>query len=159
MPGGESDRPPAPRDTGRAMSGRETRNSRADALVRYRVVTPGSAKVRMTVFEDGAVELRVGTDSRSRRYQSQIDQAEVDALRSALAAVPAARWSHPLRQARPSVAEFFRELNDGYIPPTQFQLTRKGRVIFGKRIDDDTLAPMLARLDALRIRVEAQAHG
>ncbi len=113
----------------------------------------------MTVFEDGAVELRVGTDSRSRRYQSQIDQAEVDALHSALAAVPAARWSHPLRQVPPAVAEFFRELNDGYIPPTQFQLTREGRVIFGKRIDDDTLASMLARLDALRIRVEAQAHG
>src|SRR5262245_34399190 len=74
-------------------------------LVRYRVCGgPVAVDQRLTVFEDGAVEL----DERHRTRDSirlRIDQTELDELRSALEQLPSRRWrlSH---RARMPLAQF-----------------------------------------------------
>jgi hypothetical protein len=78
---------------------RKTRSTSGDergaqpVLVRYRLIGgPAAVDQRMTVFEDGAVQLDERHRSRDPTWL-RLDPAEVERLRAALEGIPERRWS------------------------------------------------------------------
>jgi hypothetical protein len=128
-------------------------------LVWYRVFGgPVAVDQRLTVFEDGAVEL----DERHRTRDPiwlRIDPTELDGLRSALEELPSRRWSHPARVALARLRarwlrQLFWHLRDTQV--TCFLLRRGRHAIFGVLEDvgfgDRELNSLLERLDPIRVR-------
>jgi len=126
----------------------------SDVLVRYRV-TGGQIQVdqRLTVFEDGRAEL----DERHRSREEislEVDAAELERLRAALAEIPASRWSGTSGLAR---ARLKRNLaralphNRFHGARTHFELRRGGHAISGYADDPGDLAAVPI-LDSLRLR-------
>ena len=137
-------------------------------LVRYRVLGgPVSVDQRLTVFEDGSVELDERHRSRDPTWL-RLDAAELNRLRSALSDVPESRWSIlprlALARAKRAFIAFF-SLND-FDTFTYFELKQDHHVIAGETTRfaraptwppwsgprDVEVAAVLRVLGALRVR-------
>jgi hypothetical protein len=128
---------------------------RAGVLVRYRVFGgPAGIDQRLTVFEDGAVEL----DERHRSRHPiwvRMDATELEGLRAALEELPPTRWSHP---AKAALATAWRHLLPDLLGGATranragMELRRGGRVILGAEAGDEELAAVVGPLDAMRVR-------
>jgi hypothetical protein len=128
---------------------------RAGVLVRYRVFGgPADIDQRLTVFEDGAVELDERHRSRDPIWV-RMDATELEGLRAALEELPSTRWSHP---ARAALARAWRNLlpdllgGAGRANRAGTELRRGGRVILGAEAGDGELDAVVAPLDAVRVR-------
>ena len=123
-------------------------------LVRYRVWGgPVAVDQRLTVFEDGALEL----DERHRSrppISLRTDPTEVEEVRGLLDGVPDHLW---MGHTRAAFARTGRTLGLSRAPGTRFEIRRGGRVIVGPRAEDPDLAALVERLDELRLRV-LRAH-
>jgi hypothetical protein len=104
------------------------------ALIRYRVWGGIGVDQRLTVFDDGAVEL----DERHRSRDSiwvHVDAPELGRLRSALDELPPERWSPVSRLAlarlRRWITGSVKELVGLDEDEQLFQLTQGGRAILG----------------------------
>jgi hypothetical protein len=131
----------------------------AGVLVSYRVFG-GTTGVdhRLTVFENGAVEL----DERHRSRDSiwiQMSPSELEGLRSALSELPPDLWSRPTRLGLARIGDGFRGLL-GFLNPfdmdidseMDFRIRWGKRVIFGREVLDPELVKVMGPLDAVRIR-------
>jgi hypothetical protein len=126
-------------------------------LVRYRVVGgPVAVDQRLTVFEDGAVEL----DERHRRRSSvrlHLDSAQLERLRSALERVPANRWSRfpgmtLARAGGAIIGGFTSVFHDIDKSGTRYELRRGPHRISGRMSTDDDVPPVVSMLDDLRVQ-------
>jgi hypothetical protein len=124
-------------------------------LVQYAVFGgPVDVNQRLTVFEDGFVELR---HRRRDTVTLSIDSRQIDAIRSGLARIPKRRG---LARGRPrwrwtSVGYGVITLDHGpHRPPgdTYFQLTWRKRRVRGSEALDPSLTEVLALLDEIRLR-------
>jgi hypothetical protein len=127
--------------------------TQAGVLVRYRVFGgPVSVDQRLTVFEDGAVQLDERHRSRDPIWL-QIDAAELEELRVALEELPAERWSNPARLALTRIRSLFILSRIPVLPSgADFQLRRGRRAILGEEIEESDVAALVDLLDALRVR-------
>jgi hypothetical protein len=123
------------------------------ALVRYRVVG-GAADVdqRLTVFDDGHVELLLRHRRGSEPVWAQLDSANLKELRSAIAQLPEDRWS---RLPKLALIQAGRGILSGLLPGSQhrriyFELRQGDRVIAGDEHDELHSSAAVTRLDSLR---------
>jgi hypothetical protein len=122
------------------------------SLLSYRV-RGGAANVdqRLTVNEDGTVEL----DERHRSRDSislQLDAAELRKLRAGLESVPEEAWKSPARLA---LGRFGHHLKAsiGRIPADAgVRVTRGGRALGGRALEDPNVASLVEQLDEIRVR-------
>jgi hypothetical protein len=107
---------------------------------------------RLTVFEDGAVQLE-------ERHRSgdpiwlHVDTTEVERLRAALEAVPAQRRSKSVRRALGRLGRVF--IPRSSVPNrsgAHFEVRWGRRTIAGESPDNPDLASVVDQLDALRVR-------
>lgn len=126
-------------------------------LVRYRVVGgPVDVDQRLTVFDDGAVEL----DERHRTRDTirlHLDAAELEGVRAALEQIPREVWGSGLPHL--TLARMKRALRGTWtIFPdsgSDYELRRGRRAIHGARDDigeSILVTPLVDRLDELRVR-------
>jgi hypothetical protein len=128
-------------------------------LVRFRVVGgPVDVDQRLTVFEDGAVEL----DERHRSrdvIRLQLDSAELDGVRSALEQIPDGVWG--LALPRLALGRVKRALTGAwtiFVPETSdrdYELRRGRRAIVGQKVeigDYVYISAAVTLLDALLVR-------
>jgi hypothetical protein len=125
-------------------------------LVRYRVVGgPVAVDQRLTVFEDGAVELH----ERHRRRSSarlRLDAGELQRLRHALERVPTDRWSTfprmTLSRAGSAIIGGFGSVFRGIeTSGTHYELRRGRRRISGQISTDVDVPAPVTLLDELRV--------
>lgn len=112
-----------------------------------------SVDQRLTVFEDGAVELDERHRSRDPTWL-RLDAAEFDRLRSALEEMPERRWSILPKLALirvTSAVTLSLSLNQFETRGTHFELKRGRRVIAGESPPDFDVAAVVTLLDALRV--------
>jgi hypothetical protein len=126
--------------------------SQTETLVTYRVGGgPANVDQRMTVHEDGTVEL----DERHRSRDPivlQLDAAELRKLLAGLEAVPAEAWSSPARLA---LGRFGHHLKTsiGRIPADAgMRVTRGSRALGGRALEDPNVASLVEHLDEIRVR-------
>lgn len=126
---------------------------RAAVLVRYRVFGgPVAVDQRLTVFEDGAVQLDERHRSRDPIWL-RVDGADLERLRSLLDSLPAQRWSGRIRLAMTRVRRvFFLSPTDLVSSGTQFHLRRGRRAVVSGAVEDPDIAAAVELLDALRGR-------
>ena len=138
-------------------------------LVRYRVLGgPVSVDQRLTVFEDGAVELDERHRSRDPTWL-RLEAAELNQVRAAVEGVPESRWSTLPRLALVRAKSRFLSslsLNQFESSGTHFELKRGNHVIAGETTRfaraptwppwsgprDVEVAAVLRVLGALRVR-------
>jgi hypothetical protein len=131
---------------------------RPGVLVRYRVFGgPAAVDQRLTVFEDGAVELDERHRSRDPTWL-RLDASELDRLRAALEELPARHWSVLSRLGLMRVKDLFTLFPGVRVPSgAHFQLKRGGRAIVGGTAEDPELAALVELLDSLRVQA-VRAH-
>lgn len=128
-------------------------------LVRYRVVGgPVDVDQRLTVFDDGAVEL----DERHRSrdvIRLRLDAAELGQLRAALEQIPGSVWDSGL--PRFALGRVKRALIRPWTvfvprsPERSYELRRGRKAIVGARVDIGDyvyISTLVAALDELRAR-------
>jgi hypothetical protein len=119
----------------RTRSSPGSRSGPRPVLIRYRLIGgPVSVDQRITVFEDGAVELDERHRSRDPTWL-RLDPAEMDRLRATLEKIPAERWSilPRLMLARlKSWISLFLGANEWTTSGTHFELKRGHRAIAGE---------------------------
>ena len=126
---------------------------RPGVLVRYRVFGgPAAVDQRLTVFEDGAVQLDERHRSRDPTWL-RLDAPELDRLRAALEELPARRWSILARLGLMRVKNLFALFPNVRMPSgAHFQLKRGRRAIVGGTAEDPDLAALVELLDSLRVQ-------
>jgi hypothetical protein len=123
-------------------------------LVRYRLIGgPVSVDQRITVFDDGAVELDERHRSRAPTWL-RLEAAEMDRLRAALEEIPAQRWSVLprllLARVKSGIAVFLGA-NEWETSGTHFELKRNGRRLAGETPMTFEVATAVQLLDSLRV--------
>jgi len=125
---------------------------RPGVLVRYRVFGgPVAVDQRLTVFEDGAVQLDERHRSRDPTWL-RLRAPELDRLRAALEELPERRWSMLARPRLIRAKNLFNLFRTVPMPSVaHFQLKRGGRAIVGGTAKDPDLAALVELLDSVRV--------
>jgi hypothetical protein len=133
-------------------SAEDAGGGRPGVLVRYRVFGgPVAVDQRLTVFEDGAVQLDERHRSRDPTWL-RLHGPELDRLRAALDELPARRWSVLARPGLIRAKNLFTLFRTVPTPSVaHFQLKRGGRAIVGGTAKDPDLAALVELLDSLRV--------
>jgi hypothetical protein len=129
----------------------------APVLVRYRLVGgPAGVDQRLTVFEDGRVELEEHHRSRDDTGLT-IPAPELEEIRTALEEIPEGLWlrgpKRALRTAVRAISELFTFWPRHDLGRANFQITRSGRAIAGKAGEETEAEPARELLDSLRVHV------
>ena len=106
---------------------------------------------RLTVFEDGAVQLDERHRSRDPTWL-RLRAPELDRLRAALEELPERRWSMLARPRLIRAKNLFNLFRTVPMPSVaHFQLKRGGRAIVGGTAKDPDLAALVELLDSVRV--------
>ena len=126
--------------------------SQTEILLTYRVRGgPAHVDQRMTVYEDGRIEL----DERHRSREPvalQLDAAELRKLQAGLDAVPAEEWSSPAGLALGRFGNLLKT-SIGRVPPNaDIRVTRGGRALGGSALEDPNVASLVEQLNEICAR-------
>jgi hypothetical protein len=124
----------------------------SDALLTYRVGGgPANVDQRMTVHEDGRVEL----DERHRSRNAvalQLDAADLRKLKAGLEAVPADAWSSRMGLVLGRQGHLLKR-SIGRVPAdADVRVMRDGKGLGGRALDDPNVASLVEQLDEIRVR-------
>jgi hypothetical protein len=144
------------------MSHPPTGTASGDVLVRYRLVGgPAGVDQRLTLYEDGLVELDERHRSRDRTKLT-LGGSDLGRLRDALDRIPESCWSHGsmlgLVQARRGVKRFFTPWPEMDLGASFFELRRGRRRICGETGEEGEAEEARALLDNLRAHAVGRAE-